>query len=242
MAQHTRRREAIGAIILLIALALAAVSNVLADPTGGSISGAVTETSANRTPGSRNDSGGTITTMLLTSIQQNLRWKGYVGNVTGALSLDDAANFTIYDWDLTSFTGEVYASRYGNLSWSSVACAPNTLIQSESSFYGMTQSADDINSTFNWTVHKAFNVGVTTIGANTCNSTVTGINDTRQVPTTSSPFQEILLRDTHGAMVFLTDISDNTQGFDNLTYDFQMIVPESLSGINTGYYFYVELS
>jgi hypothetical protein len=180
--------------------------------------------------------------MLLTSIQQNLRWKGYVGNVTGTLSLDDAANFTIYDWDLTSFTGEVYASRYSNLSWSSVSCAPGGLIQNESSFYGMTQSADDINSTFNWSVHKAFNVGTTTINANTCNSTVTNINDTRQTPTASSPFQEILLRDTSGYMVFLSDISDNVQGFDNQTYDFQLILPESISGSNTAYYFYVELS
>jgi len=242
MTQHTRRREAIGAIIIMFALALAAVSVVFADPSGATISNAVTETAVNRSPSSSNTSGGTITTMLLTSIQQNLRWKGYVGNVTGTLSLDDAANFTIYDWDLTSFTGEVYASRYSNLSWSSVSCAPGGLIQNESSFYGMTQSADDINSTFNWSVHKAFNVGTTTINANTCNSTVTNINDTRQTPTASSPFQEILLRDTSGYMVFLSDISDNVQGFDNQTYDFQLILPESISGSNTAYYFYVELS
>ncbi len=241
----TERRGTQTAGILLLVLVIAlSVASVLvhAAPSGASIANPFTETAANRSPSSRNDSGGTITTMVLSSVQQILRWKAYVGNVSSVLTLDDAANFTIYDWDLTSFSGQVYASRYGNLTWSTVTCAPQSLVQSESSFYGMTETPYDINSTFNWSIHKGYTVGGNSIAANSCNSTVTYMNDTRQVPTTSSPFQEVLVRDANSYLVYMADISDNVQGFDNQTYDFQMIVPESTSGSNTAYYFYLELS
>ena len=235
--------QAAGAALLVLAIALSVASVlVAAAPSGATISNPATETAVNRSPDSRSDPGGTITTMVLTSVQQNNRWKAYVGNVSGVLTLDDAANLTIYDWDLSSFTGEVYASRYGNLTWSTVSCANVTNIQAESSFYGMTNTADDINSTFNWSVHKSFTVGTTTLTASTCNSTVTYANDTRQVPTASSPYQEVLIKDANNYVTYLADISDNSQGFDNQSYDFQMIVPEFVDGTVTSYYFYVELS
>jgi hypothetical protein len=243
MTRTNNASKSAGILLLILVVALSVASTlVAATPAGGAISNAVTETAVNRTPGSRSDPGGTITTMVLTSVQQNNRWKAYVGNVSGTLTLDDATNFTIYDWDITSFTGEVYASRNSSISWSSVSCANVTNIQAEASFMNMTDTSDDLNSTFNWSVHKAFTVGTTTLGANTCNSTVTYVNDTRQVPTTASPFQEILIKDANNQFAYLADISDNVQGFDNQTYDFQLIVPEYTSGAITPYYFYAELN
>src|SRR3989338_5789452 len=41
--------------------------------------------------------GGYIFTMNLDTTQQNKRWKAYVGNVTGKLTLDDASSYTIFD-------------------------------------------------------------------------------------------------------------------------------------------------
>lgn len=232
------------ALTLLLMVSLFPVFFVFADPSGASISGVVSETAPNRTPSSRSDARGTITTMLLNSVQQNQHWKAYVGNVTGSLTLDDAMNFTIYDWDLSTITGQVYASRYDNLSWSGVGCASQGLIVNESTFHNMTNSdSDDINSTFNWTAHQAFTVGITSIGANSCNSTATYVNDTRPSSVTAAtPFQEILLQDTNGYLVYMTEIENNQYGFDNHTYDFQMIVAESnVKASPTTYYFYVEL-
>jgi len=236
-------KQAVRAIFLLLLLLCVAIYQVFADPSGSSITSASSTTAQNASPGSRSDGRGTITTLLLNSIQQDQRWKAYVGNVTGLLSLDNANNFTIYSWDLLTVTGEVYASRFGNLSWTSVSCASHGLINNESSFFSMIQSnADRINATFNWSIHKGFSVGTNTINANSCNSTVTYVNDTRQVPTAGSPFQELLLQDTNGYLMYLTDINDNTQGYDNTSYDFQMIVPENNTGVPTPYYFYIELS
>lgn len=237
-------RDGVGLFVLsLVFLSFFTFSFVHADPTGGTISGAVTETAPNQTPDSRTDGRGTITTMVLSTVQQDQHWKAYVGNVTGSLTLDDADNLTIYDWDLTGITGEVYASRFDNISWTSMACANATDINLESTFHNMTDAdADDINSTFNWTIHKTFNIGSDTIPSNTCNSTVTYANDTRQVPDGNNPYQEVLIKDENHYLIYMTSIDDNSQGFDNESYDFQMIVAESnVKPTATSYYFYVEL-
>jgi hypothetical protein len=233
--------------LLLACVSLSFFPSILADPSGASISGAVTANGPIVSNGTRSDPRATITTLALNSLQQDQHWKAYVGNVTGRLTLDNPNNYTIYDWDLSSITGQVYASRYNNLTWTTVTCASQGLIVNESTFHNMTSSSSDrINTTFNWTIHKQFNVGANTIAQNTCNSTVTYVNDTRPVPTISSKFQEILVEDANGYLVYLTGIDDNSLGYDNSStsnlVDFQMIVAESdVKGSPTPYYFYVEL-
>jgi hypothetical protein len=230
------------AALLFLLLLCLSLSMVLGDPVGTTISNPITSTAANQSPSVRSDARGTITTMVINGIQQDQRWKAYVGNVSGQLTLQNANNNTIYSWDLTTITGQVYASRYNNITWTTVSCAPQSLIISESSYFSMSNANPDrINATFNWSTHKPFQVGQNSIGANSCNSTVTYINSTRQAPTASSPFQELLMQDANNYMVYLTDISYKTQGYDNTTYDFQMIVPENVSGSPTSYYFYIEL-
>ena len=93
-----------------------------------------------------------------------------------------------------------------------------------------------------WKVQQ-FLVGGNTIGQDSCNSTVTYMNNTRQVPTTSSPFQEVLLQDNASQyLIYMASIDYQTQGYDNSSYDFQMIVAESdVKASPTPYYFYVEL-
>lgn len=240
MKRHPHKAVLLLVLPILFFLLSSAVS---ADPAGAVISGNTTETAPVAAPGMRNDSRSTITTMLLNSLQQDQHWKAYVGNVTGSLSLDDASNATIYDWDLTTISGQVYATRYNNITWTSVSCASAADIISESSFNNMTASKPDrINATFNWTVHKTFQVGTTTLTNSTCKSTVTYVNDSRRTPNESSTFQEILIKDTNSYFIYMADISDNAQGFDNQNYDFQMIVAESdVKTTPTPYYFYVEL-
>jgi hypothetical protein len=190
-----------------------------------------------------NTSGGSFTTIILSSETQNLKWKAYAGNVTGVLTLDDSGDYSIYRWDLTEFTGEVYASRNVSVLWSSIRCANSTHItREESKMNHTTTNPDSINKTFSQTLHRQFYVGSTNIAQSTCRSTFTWVNDTAQTPSITAPYQEILLYDTRG-LVYTTFIDDNTQGFNYKDYDFQMIVPERGVGgyTNTRYYFYMEL-
>ena len=44
-------------------------------------------------------------------------WQGYVGNVTGSITLDDGDNFTLYNWTLSDPEGEIYATHLSTVTW-----------------------------------------------------------------------------------------------------------------------------
>ena len=207
-------------------------------------------------PGNRTDDGGTITTVVLDTLQQNNAWKGYVGNVTGRLALNDGDGFTLYDWAFegVTITGEVYAARTDLLDFSSVECANTTTIQAEELFHNMTTAqADSITNTFNYTLHSQFSVGAisgppNTIAADSCPSTATYVDDVRQAmdDEATTVFQEILLQDASTNMLYVTLIEDAESGYrDDGTslFDFQLIVPEStVKSTPTTYFFFLEIS
>ena len=201
------------------------VSNQSPAPTGGYLS---------------NTSGGTITTVNINTTTQNPHWKAYVGNITGSLALSDASGNSVYDWGITSMEGEVYATRKSSVvDWSSIVCANATHIQAEETALNMTSSSEDsILNTFNQTSHPGFYAGLTSVAADSCNSTNLYVNSAA-----SSDFAELLLYD--GAdVIYASLIEDSVTGFDGTEYDFQMILPDSgLEGSQTPkvYYFYVEL-
>ena len=215
-----------------------------ANPEGASVSYVSNTTKSASTATSRNDTKGTITTVTMTVIQQNIKWKAYVGNVTGSLVLQDADGWSIYDWSITtSLTGEVYATRNSTtITWSSIKCANLTHIANEQTDLNITSSNDNITITFDGQDNDQFDVGTVSISANSCYTTNLYVNG-------SAPgndiFEEVLLYDDT-AMVYTSIIEQNEDGYNhNATYDFQMIVPEvalaSWEGA-TAYYFYVEIA
>lgn len=227
-----------------------------AAPQGSQITSNVTVTSSSSSPDNRTDDGGTITTLVLDTLQQDQSWKGYVGNVTGRLTLDDADGFTIYDWDFVNITitGEVYAARVSSPDFDTVECANTTTIADEETFHNMSGSdADSITNTFNYTLHDAFSVGTISGGSpnsilvDTCPSTATYMNDSVQVMNDSSTvvFQEILLQDGSSNVLFVSILEDDYQAYraDGTTHDFQMILPESdVKPTATTYYFFLEIN
>lgn len=228
----------IGFVVLLLYIASTLAAS------GATIISNSTETSSIIPPDSLSDARSTITTVVFDSIQQDQSWKAYVGNVSGKLTLDDADNNTIYDWsDLGAPSGEVYASRFSNIDFSDVRCAATSTINTEMTFNNMTGSeADSINNTFNYTIHSSFYVGAKQIPQNNCSSTALYVSDSHVVPTTTSDFQEILLEDNSNQFLYSSLINDDTVGFDDGVYDFQMIVAESnVKASPTTYYFYLEL-
>lgn len=237
------------ALAAMITMIIASVSLhfVTADPTGASITSNETAGTPTSPAGSRNDSRGTITTLVLNTVQQNNNWKAYVGNITGKLSLDDASGNTIYDWALGSVnkSGEVYVSRYNAITWTNVSCINSTLLANESTYFGMSPAqSDSVGNTYNYTNHAAIPnlaLGIS-IGTNTCRSTATYRNDAVQTIDGSQEFQALILQDNSTSRVIYVAIVNNSyNGFDTRSYDFQIIVPESLSQ-QTVYYFYTRLT
>ena len=218
---------------LLWALPAGPVINYVSNSTAASVS-----TSRNQ------DEKGTITVININSNQQDYKWKAYVGNVTGKLALDDATASTIYDWTLGTPTGEVYVSRASSIAWANVTCANQTVINDEQTVLGMLSTdSDNINKTFNYTLHQGILVGTKTIANSTCRSTATYISDTPQNINENALFQEVLLSDSFtGSLIYTTLIEDNQVGYNGQTYDFQLLVAENESSTTpTLYYFYVEL-
>ena len=227
-------------VFLLFAIGLPMVFSAPDAPT---ISIIKNETKSSGTSAFVNTSGGSITTMVLNSTTQNLRWKAFVGNVSGSLTLDDASANTIFDWSLAEIVGEVYATRSSTtVSWADVNCSTQTNITNEEIAMSHTNNpSDNISTTFNQQNHPEFYVGSVNIPLNDCYSLYTYKNDTAQ----SSDFAEILLHDKTN-VVYATIIEQNALGFNpNQTYDFQMILPENGQeswSSSTAYYFYVELT
>ncbi|MBI5880615.1 hypothetical protein HZB90_00630 [archaeon] len=184
--------------------------------------------------------GGTITTVNINATTQNPHWKAYVGNISGKLALQDGGSNAVYDWNITSTEGEIYATRKSTIvEWNSIACANIAQIQADETALNMTSSSEDsIASTFNKKQHAEFYAGLTQVGQNSCNSTNLYVNSAE-----SNDFEEVLLYDG-SYMVYAALVEDSVTGFDGNIYDFQMIVPDSGLGGSQApvtYYFYVEL-
>jgi len=235
--------------VLLTAIMAASVFSV---PSGPSITYAGQSTSASASvptvEGSATITGGVIATVLLSAKEANDNWKAYVGNVSGVLVLEDSANYSIYEWAMTTPTGEVYATRTASaINWSSLACANTANVNEEETEMSHTPTyapTDSINLTFSAEArdHWGFAAGGSTISSNSCNYSINPwVNDSSQ---TADIFEEVLLYDGSN-ILYTSRIQDNLVGYRNDTtrYDFQMLVAEnaSPSASRTNYYFYVEL-
>lgn len=171
--------------------------NTTAQPTGVEILFNETQTITPAPAANLTTAGGTFTTMILNGTFQTPRWKAYVGNVTGRLTLDDSSNRTIYDWDLITISGQVYVTRTDTINWGSISCATESSISNEQTNLNIqSTSADSINNTFNTSTHRSFYVGTTLITQSTCRAIATYIEDEKQTPTIEATFQEILLQDS----------------------------------------------
>lgn len=202
-----------------------------------------------------NASAGNLTQLNIESVTRTLRWQGYYGNVTGTITLDDANNNTFYDWALTSPSGEVYATNdSGTIQWALTKCFNNSaegpgfnctgqgevclnITTVEQEWYSMEASdSDGVDETFD-------SVASLTVGSNVltnCPATRLYENSSQSV----SHWNEALLtiNNTH-TLIYASIIEDDAYGFNNETWDFQMLVGDNgeLEGV-TPYFFYTELT
>ena len=256
------------AYAILAVISIAAIYYVMAAvPLGPSTfnPGASTRQNESAYPAGQHEAyAGNITQLTVFATAQTKHWQGYYGEVTGTIVLDDAQNFTLYDWPNAEPKGEIYATANSTTpSWATALCFNYTggadgsglgNVTVWENFYNMTwNDVDGINETFNMTSHPAVDIGdVVTILENTCPSTYTHVSDAFQ----TDKFVELLLSDQDGRLIFTTiiendDTANNTDptGYNDVTHDFQMLVAEDgtsrtggqINTATTTYYFYVDL-
>lgn len=212
-------------------------------PTNPTIIYNYTETVTPKPAAYLNTTGGSFTTLVLNATGQDYKWKAYVGNATGKLALQDQTNYSIYDWKLSTISGNVFVARNDSIDWSNITCANRTTIENEDAYLNLNSSkSDSINMTFNATQHKRFYAASKLITNSSCPSISTYVGGVAQGSGEANKFQEILLRDQSNNLLYTTILESGVVGFDNNRYDFQMIVAEDeTKQTATTYYFYLEL-
>ena len=232
----------IKALMLLTLLTILGIGFATAQPIG--VDNITVETSSrfNDTvaPTEIQAQAGNVTELSITGISVTRYWQGFYGNITGTIILADSTGNNFYDWNVSTPTGQVYASRNDSITWSSVNCAVAGDITTEESFLGHQSSApDSITNTFTSTTHPSILVGSNTI--DNCFATQAYDSTGEQ----NNAFHQILLNGG-GDMIYTTIIENTTTaGFNNVPWHFQLLVGEPGAGANatttTPYYFYLEL-
>lgn len=226
-------------LVVLMAVVFAA-SIVAADPTGTNVTeGTSSRGTGTTSPDSVDAQAGNVTELTVNTTKITQYWQGYFGEINGQIILSDSSGNNLYDWSISSPSGEVYASRDGSVTWASIACANSTHVSAEETALNITAGAtDNISNTFSKSTHDAFDVGATSFNADNCSYT-TNAYDAAGAQATY--WDEILLYEG-SAIVYTTIINADQTGFDSSTHDFEMLVGEDGkdSGTTT-YYFYTEI-
>jgi len=184
-------------------------------PTGATLTNVSTTQKNASDPDWGNHSKGAIHIIRLTAEQQNIKWKAYVGNVSSTFVLDDEDDYSIYQWTISDFTGQVYITRDGSVTWGTVDCANVTNKEAEDTAIDHTSTSEDsVNSTFTSTSHRDFTVASNPITDGDCFSTATWANDTTQTASATTPFTEVLLWDsTGGNMIYTTFVENDVSSY-----------------------------
>jgi len=241
--------------VILALLVITAVATLATTPTGPDsviVRRSSTRSDFSEPPKSLNAEAGNLTELEVNITQQTDHWQGYYGNITGVITLDDASNNTMYSWTGTiNAKGNIYATTNTVSNWPQVECMNTTErpgfnctgedeiclnISSVHSTYGMVDSDGD-------TVAKTFTstnkITVDTLTLTNCPATNLYENSTAQ----SKKWNETLLTiNNTNNLIFAVQLENDKYGFNNQTWDFQIMVAENDAAGTTQYYFYVELA
>ena len=189
-------------------------------------------------PTSADAYGGNTTQISLVTGGITNSWQGYYGSVNGLISLRDNTGAALYDWRLLQQSGKIYASRAEDADFENINCSNASDIANEEAYLGhKITDIDSVSNTFNRQNHPTFSSGTVTIEANKCRSTNIYVNGTAQ----NSTFYEVLISDQYSNLIYAALLTNQT-GFNNETYNFQMLVGDNGNDdVATPYYFFLEL-
>ncbi len=251
------QRYGLFAVALALCLILTTSLVWAADPTAPRslvASGPSTFVPGNYGPQSVEAIAGNITALTIDAVGQTKAWQGYYGDITGTITLDDANNYTFYNWSSSEPQGQIYATLNNSIGWSGVGCynfsnATGANWQTiEDHYLILDDDVDGVNETFTATDHPDFQVGFQTMTG--CPTTYIFQNDSAQ----SANFVNVLLYDPllpATGWIYTTLIEDKADAtytdllcYNGQTCDFQILVNDDGHGTNvatTTYYFWVEL-
>ncbi|RJQ15479.1 hypothetical protein C4573_04955 [Candidatus Woesearchaeota archaeon] len=238
-------------MLLSLLMVVGAITYAWAVPYGPEsiTAGASSQADINQTVKNVTAQAGNVTELNISANSITKSWQGFYGQISGRIVLANSNNQNFYDWNLTSPSGELYASPNSSINWTAIKCFNITgdtsieinLTTMESQFGMSSSDADGIDETFNNTNSVNFTVGTTIIENTTCRSTYVYNGSGYQ----TTNFENVLLSDKQ-SIVFTTLLTNNKNGFNNNTYDYQMLVAEdghgSAATTYTTYYFWIELS
>ncbi len=193
---------------------------------------------------------GNVTELDIYGVSQTIHWQGWYGNISGTITLEDAQGNVLYNWTSAEPQGEIYVARSNTITWNNVACFSDAGTWSydleEAQVAITSDDPDGVNETFTTTDHPTFYLGSDTITG--CPTAWTYVNSAAQ----NSRFPMVLLEDDANSVAIYTTIIENRDdgnstdvvGFDGVTHDFQIMVPENgtLGNlVTTTYYFWVQI-
>ncbi|MBW3018571.1 hypothetical protein KY329_00090 [Candidatus Woesearchaeota archaeon] len=218
---------------ILAMMTLVLAGTALADPTLTTVTAGTPEAWGGFAAGnSVTAQGGNITPVNITGYSQTDAWQGFYGEITGGITLRDNSGDQLYNWSLISLTGEVYLSQNNAVTW--LAIAGQMICTVDENLTGT--GSDRVNNTFTNASLANWDVGGVNITA-ACR-TYTYVNNASQAVN----FEEIILNDGTTQYVYATKIYSNTVGYDGVTHDYQIIVPDNTTTATTTYYVYAEFT
>ena len=229
--------------VLLTILSLFSAMLAFAEPLGVEEVDVIQSSRYNDTvnPESVDAQAGNVTQLQLNSTGVTRAWQGFYGNITGQLILADSAGNNFYDWNVSTPSGQVFASRTDTILWSGVDCISAPSILAEETALGKdANDPDSVTNTFADTNHPSFFIGSSEIES--CASTQAyGSGGTQ-----NNEFWQVLLEDASENTIYATIIEEAAvNGFNDLPWHFQLLVGENGQPGNeapTSYFFYVELN
>ncbi len=256
------KRLTIVCLLAILAIGVSVLPFVYsAYPYGAAVTPSGNETAPSDTAGSHAAIAGNVTGLTMTAFSTTQSWQGYFGNVTGTIQLADADDDVMYNWSLAAPEGEVYASRYDNITWTNIQCfnftatgtfADDSGQRGNTSYYGKNLSqledefniawddVDGVNETFdldgslpgNSGEHDLFYTNNLEFEQGECLSMNVFSNATAGE---DDKFEEVLLYDPNNAIEVFASILEeaNVNGFDNVDHDFEMLVLEDGHGTDT---------
>jgi len=244
-----RNERHIAALVLVAVIALAiGATFAIADPLAPTTLTQTTSSARNISalPAQSVEArGGNVTEVNINALTQTRVWQGYYGNIAGEITLDNANNFTFYNWTAAEPRGQIYATLNTSIAWTGVTCfnfsndsaAFHLTIEN---YYGITApDVDGVNETYTATNHPAFQVGARTMSD--CPTTYIFRDDAAQ----TADFINVLLFDptlNDTGWIYTTVIENRSTAtgspqdltcYNGQDCDFQILVNEDGHGTNT---------
>jgi hypothetical protein len=218
------KKMAMGMVFLMVIIVFAGSA---AAQKGATVTNGTPETQTTGTAGSIDAEGGNITSINVTVTgAQTTHWQGFWGQVSGAITLEDATGNQLFNWTMGTMSGNVYISNYSSVTFTSVTAA------AAGACNGITGTGDDsCTNTFNDGT-KSFTIA---------GSAVTNVNLVKTFNYTGTAvWDEGLVNDSSNRLIYVATIYNNANTFKNGAADFQAIVPVNGTATRT-YYFWLEL-